>query len=151
MLSAAKVRPLEEFFEPVRPRKKRLKPKKEVALSLNEGSVICLCNSPIGEPPTVLKSFRVCDLKLIKSATNQSVRWAFVDENGCWFEGGSQTVDLYKGLLLATPTSPLKYSTSADGIRAVFKFKLPWPYRLHYLGYLRRFFPHALPGPHSVN
>jgi hypothetical protein len=43
LTTAAKIRPLEEFFEPI-PAPKPLSPKKEVAIPLKLGSVFCLCN-----------------------------------------------------------------------------------------------------------
>lgn len=139
MLTAAKVRPLEEFFQPER----RLRPSKEVAISINRGSILCLCATPPRALPKILRVFHVHDLKLLEGA-QPYVRWTISDDSGCWFDGSSQQVDLYKGLLLVNADMPLRFRHTNYGPRVVFKFLLPHAYRVHHLGYLQKFFPESL-------
>jgi hypothetical protein len=149
MLSAAKIRPLESFFEPV-VQKKPPRPDKETALSLAEGSIICLCDSPPNVIPNVLRTFHVQSLKIVKGLGQDSVRWTLVDDTGCWFEGSNQPVDLYQGSLIICPDLPARFKTGPYGLQAVMKFKLPWTYRIHHLTYLRRRFPSAVAQLHLV-
>ena len=54
MLNAAPIRPPEGFFELFKPRP-ILSPDKEVAISLNQESNICLCDEPEGVTPRILQ------------------------------------------------------------------------------------------------
>lgn len=142
MLAAAKVRPLEDFFEPVfYPPPPEIG--KEVALSIRKGSIFCLCEAKYSSNPQVLATYHVEDLRQLGE---ESVRWTLVSDDGQWFEGATQEVDLYKGLLLMRPTSPLKTCIEIHGLNAVFHFRLPKPYRIHHLAYLRRKFPESVAG-----
>lgn len=152
MLSAAKIRPLEEFFElPSFQSSVRLTPSKEVAVALNEGSIICLCRAPKKQEPEILRTFRVEKLTLTegKSGTPQ-VRWTIMDGNGCWFDGLTHKVDLYKGLFFIQATDPLVIHPSPYGQRVVFKLRLPSQYRVHHLAYMRKYFPRQVEKLHSV-
>lgn len=144
MLTTAAVRPLEEFFEfAQRPIPKKLKPTKETAVSINRGSILCLCDAPKGHAPRILRSFRVEQINLIQGPQD-SVRWTITDDTNQWFDGSSGKVDLYQGLLWAYPTSPLKHKPSPYGERFVFHFKLPSRYRIHHLAYLKKYFPSSV-------
>lgn len=152
MLSAAKIRPLEEFFElPSLPSSVRLTPSKEVAVALNEGSIICLCRAPRKQAPEILRTFRVEKLAMVEGkAGKPQVRWTLMDNSGCWFDGLTQQVDIYKGVLLIQASDPLVIHPSPYGQRVVFKLKLPSQYRVHHLAYMRKYFPKQVAKLHSV-
>lgn len=145
LTTAAKVRPLEEFFEPV-PVPKTLLPDKEVTIPLKKGSVFCLCDSRRRSTPEVIRSYHVEELYLNENPLGEdSARWVIQDDDGAWFEGSRSSVDLYKGLLRITPTSPLLYEQTIHGYRFAFKFRMPSRYRVHHLAYLRKRWPEAIP------
>lgn len=152
MLSAAKIRPLEEFFELPGPVPSiPLAPTKEVAVALNEGSIFCLCLAPRHREPEILRTFRVEMLTLTHGKSNQlQVRWTITDDTGCWFDGLTQQVDLYKGQFLIQASDPLSVHPSPYGQRIVFKLKLPSQYRAHHLAYMRKHFPRQVAKLHSV-
>lgn len=145
LTTAVKVRPLEEFFEPV-PAPKNLAPIKEVMIPLTKGAVFCLCNSRPHKTPEVIRSFHVEDLYLNRNPIGEdSARWVLQDDEGTWFEGSRSSIDLYKGSLLISPTSPLLFEETIQGFRFAFKFRMPYSYRVHHLAYLRKRWPEAIP------
>jgi hypothetical protein len=144
MLIAAPVRPLESFFELFKPRPV-LSADKEVALSLNQGSIVCLCDAPQNEEPKIIQSF--CFEKLSYDphpVLVNAVRWTIVSDNGQIFEGTTGQTDLYRGLLYVRPDLPVRHKFTSYGVRVVFKFNLPSSYRLHHLAYLQKYFPGAV-------
>jgi hypothetical protein len=146
MLTAAKIEPLASFYEPPTALKP-LTPNKEVALSINLGSIFCLCDAPKNRTPQILQTFRVESLYIDpqpRSPEDNKLRWTLVDGDGRWWDGSMSQLDLYKGLCLIQPEAPLRTKHSTFGLRAVFKFHLPRDYRVHHLAYLRKHFPRAL-------
>jgi hypothetical protein len=140
MLAAAKVRPLEDFFEPIfYPPPPEIG--KETALSIRKGSIFCLCDAPQETSPEVLACYHVEDLRIVGDG---AVRWTLFGDDGRWHEGASQEIDLYRGLLLMRPTNPLKSRVELHGLNVVFHFRLPQQYRIHHLAYLRRNFPESV-------
>lgn len=145
MLTTAAVRPLEEFFEPV-PAPENLAPIKEVMIPLTKGAVFCLCKSKYRSSPEVLRTFYVEDLYLNQNPLGEdSARWVLQDDDGTWYEGSRSSLDLYKGSLLISPTAPLLFDKSIQGLRFAFKFRMPYSYRVHHLAYLRQRWPEAVP------
>lgn len=145
LTTAARVRPLEEFFEPV-PAPKLLAPTKEVTIPLKKGSVFCLCVARRNQAPEVLRTFYVEDLYLnTNPRKGNTARWVIKDDDGNWFDGSCNSVDLFKGLLLLAPTSPLKVEQTYQGYRFAFKVKMPSKYRVHHFEYLAKNWPDAAP------
>lgn len=142
--AAEPVRPLESFFELFR-QESDLTLDKEVALSLNVGSIVCLCNAPPGRSPEVLRQFTVESLRYTHhDVLINDVRWTVVSDQGRIWEGNTNQVDFYKGLMVGGPDLPIRHCSSKYGVRVVFKFRIPSSYRLHHYSYLQRYFPGAL-------
>lgn len=141
MLIAAPVRPLEEFFEWTKARS-GLRPNKEVAISLSEGLVFCLCDAPRNQQPRLLRSFRVDSLQYDPHPILvNNIRWEISSDTDQIWEGNTGRADFYNGLLIGGPDLPVRHRHTFSGLRVVFKFNLPSRYRIHHLQYLQKNHP----------